>query len=317
MKKKRILNFIFFLFACVGILHLINRLIAYKVDEKGRLSSVPGRFYNWNGDQIFYQVKGDGKPLLLLHDLKAASSGYEWDRVLTLLAKDHRVYAIDLIGCGRSAKPGLSYVAFYYVQLIQAFLRDIVRQKADIAASNSSTALAVSAASYSSELIDKIVLINPELTQPLDYGSPILNKCLPKLLQAPVIGTFIYNMIFTRSRLEADICEGLLYNPFNATDELIENCWAGAHRGDSKGRYFYASQLGGYLHTDPSAAYERAANDILVIYGEAFKSKEASEAWLKEIKPEIKTEEIGKSDRLPHFEEPEKFVSAVESFLAD
>ena len=50
-----------------------------------------------------------GTPVLLIHDLSPLSSSYEWCRYAKKLEKQHTVYTIDLLGCGRSEKPYLTY----------------------------------------------------------------------------------------------------------------------------------------------------------------------------------------------------------------
>ena len=62
--------------------------------------------------------KGEGTPLLLVHDLNCASSNYEWKYVVDDLSKRHTVYAIDLLGCGHSDKPKMTYTNYLYVQLL-------------------------------------------------------------------------------------------------------------------------------------------------------------------------------------------------------
>ena len=61
--------------------------------------------------------------MLLLHDLHCASSGREWQYIEDTLAQDHTVYTLDLLGCGRSDKPAITYTNFLYVQLIVTFIK--------------------------------------------------------------------------------------------------------------------------------------------------------------------------------------------------
>jgi pimeloyl-ACP methyl ester carboxylesterase len=58
---------------------------------------------------VHYREVGDGPPLLLIHGLMTTS--YSWRYVLDDLARDHRVIAPDLPGCGRSDKPRVRYGA--------------------------------------------------------------------------------------------------------------------------------------------------------------------------------------------------------------
>ena len=314
-KKHRILKFILFIIACIGLIHLINRLIAYLADKKGRLTTTSGKIFVWRGDQIYYQVTGAGKPILLIHDLDPVASAYEWNRVIAGLAGNHRVYALDLAGCGRSSKENQTYVAFYQVQMIQAFLKEIVQEPCDIIASHHSAAFIASAAAYDSSYIGKVILINPEAPAELPDSPDLRKKLLINAFKAPIIGTFLYNLRFSRARIESDMTDSGFYNPFNVTDEFVEVCYEGAHKGDGKGRNLYLSQIGGYLFVDPTSALKKLSNDLLVIYGQAFRNKAASIKALSGIRDDLTIEEIPKAGMLPQFEEPESFVDTILTFL--
>jgi pimeloyl-ACP methyl ester carboxylesterase len=59
-----------------------------------------------NGVMLAYRVAGDpaAPPLVLLHGL--GDSAADWEPLLPALARDHRVYALDLRGHGQSSHPG-------------------------------------------------------------------------------------------------------------------------------------------------------------------------------------------------------------------
>ncbi|MET9919301.1 alpha/beta fold hydrolase [Streptomyces sp. NPDC006435] len=58
------------------------------------------------GVRLAYRVSGppDAAPLVLLHAL--GENAGDWDAVAPVLARDHRVHALDLRGHGRSDRPG-------------------------------------------------------------------------------------------------------------------------------------------------------------------------------------------------------------------
>jgi pimeloyl-ACP methyl ester carboxylesterase len=53
--------------------------------------------------RLFYEEKGSGRPLLLIHGFGAST--FTWRHIAPELARDHRVIAVDLKGFGRSDKP--------------------------------------------------------------------------------------------------------------------------------------------------------------------------------------------------------------------
>ncbi|MBE9014430.1 alpha/beta fold hydrolase, partial [Pseudanabaenaceae cyanobacterium LEGE 13415] len=62
------------------------------------------KIWMWKGFQVAYQAQGtEGIPVVLVHGFGA--SFFHWRKNIPELAKNCRVYAIDLIGFGKSAKP--------------------------------------------------------------------------------------------------------------------------------------------------------------------------------------------------------------------
>ena len=109
------------------------------------------------------------------------------------LEKTNTVYTIDLLGCGRSDKPNITYTNYLYVQLIDNFIKDVIKEKADVVATGSSVSFTVMACNMEKNLFKKIILINPEEMSVLNR-TPDKKKNVAKfLLDLPVIGTFLYN----------------------------------------------------------------------------------------------------------------------------
>ena len=53
--------------------------------------------------EIYYQVEGQGAPLLFLHGLGSSSAGWQYQR--ESFSKDYQVILVDVRGHGRSDKP--------------------------------------------------------------------------------------------------------------------------------------------------------------------------------------------------------------------
>lgn len=63
-------------------------------------ASVNGTYFNFKGTKIYYEVTGQGEPLLLLHNFNSTADS--WKPYIDSFAKKFRVVAIDMIGHGRS-----------------------------------------------------------------------------------------------------------------------------------------------------------------------------------------------------------------------
>ena len=129
--KKHIKNSALLLCIVSGLIIIINKLISVFSHMTDYLPS-GGKYYHWKYGNIYYTKSGKGKPVLLIHDLDPTASSYEWKAVTKKLAENHTVYAIDLLGCGRSEKPNMTYTNYLYVQLINEFISNVINEKTDV-----------------------------------------------------------------------------------------------------------------------------------------------------------------------------------------
>src|ERR1700738_1147113 len=60
-----------------------------------------GQYAEVNGINLYYEIHGTGRPLILLHG--GLGSGEMFGPVLPMLAERHQVVAVDLQGHGRTA----------------------------------------------------------------------------------------------------------------------------------------------------------------------------------------------------------------------
>lgn len=72
---------------------------------------------------LFYEEAGGGVPVLLLHELGGSSES--WRAVVSLLAVDRRVVAVDLRGAGRSEKPPGAFALADLADDLGALLRTL------------------------------------------------------------------------------------------------------------------------------------------------------------------------------------------------
>jgi len=78
--------------------------------------------FDYQGIRINYYQAGQGPPVILLHGFGACT--YTWRHLAPELAKDHRVFAIDLKGYGLSDKPeDGKYAVSDQADMVAAFIR--------------------------------------------------------------------------------------------------------------------------------------------------------------------------------------------------
>lgn len=129
---------------------------------KDALFSKYGNTYSWRFGSLYYTKHGTGSPLLLIHDLNNCSSELEFYKIKEELSRSHTVYTLDLLGCGRSDKPRITYTSYLYVQLINDFIKNVIGTKTDIISSGKSSSLIFLACYTEPRNFSRLMMINPE-----------------------------------------------------------------------------------------------------------------------------------------------------------
>ncbi len=107
------------------------RMISQVMDARLRLAGFHSEYVYVGPYRVHYFVGGKGTPLLLIHGLGARSE--DWTPEMPAYAKSgFQVYAIDLLGCGRTDRPDIAYTIGQQVDLIQGFLRAVHVERADV-----------------------------------------------------------------------------------------------------------------------------------------------------------------------------------------
>ncbi|MEM8808622.1 MAG: alpha/beta fold hydrolase [Cyanobacteria bacterium P01_G01_bin.38] len=94
------------------------------------LSETVGAHWSWRNFQVYYvragEARPDRPPLLLVHGFGASTD--HWSRNIAELQTDFEVWAIDLIGFGRSSKPAGGYSAELWRDQLHDFVTEVVGQ---------------------------------------------------------------------------------------------------------------------------------------------------------------------------------------------
>ena len=297
--------------AATGVIHIVNHAIFTTATLKDLLKSSANNYYDWRFGKVYYKKKGHGRPLLLIHDLTVYSSAYEWNEVIDKLAENHTVYALDLLGCGRSEKPKITYTNFLYVQLISDFIKNVIHEKTDIVASGFSGSFVLLACHNEPELFGKLSLINPPALSGLSKAPTKRNKLYKFILELPIFGTLIYNMKTCQSNIQLLFTEQYLFNPFLASAEIIDTYYEASHKGYGNARFLLSSIVGNYTNNSITHALKDINNSIVIISGEAeVQNEETKDSYLK-YNPAIEYFNISKTKHLPQLENPDSLLEIL------
>lgn len=199
-------------------------------------SPIAHQFWTWKPDdrrtfRIAYQQQGDrGIPVILIHGFGAGT--FHWRKNLPELAMNARVYAIDLLGFGKSDQPTPKEEADYtfetWAQQILDFCREVIGEPALLVGNSIGCVVAMQAAVDGAEWIKGVALLNCSLrllhdrkrsTQPFyKQFAPILQN----VLQYKPIGHWFFNQL-ARPKTVKKVLLQAYQRPEAVTDELVND----------------------------------------------------------------------------------------------
>lgn len=315
--KKNIRHFFLLTALATGCIYGFNKFIDASLRVRKLLSTNSGHFFEWRYGNIFYTKNGNGSPVLLIHDLHPASSSMEWSHLIKKLEKNHTVYAIDLLGCGRSDKPNLTYTNYMYVQLITDFVKKVIEEKTDVFATGDSGSFTLMAANMDENIFHRIFIISPSSLESLQANPNNQNNLIKKILEIPIIGTFFYNL-----EMREDKITNLFENSYYRKKSLIPNkikdfYYESAHFNKSSGKFLFGSIIGNYTNINIIPALKKIENPIYLIGNrEKEESIQIIDSYLK-YDENIETAYISNCGKLPQLEASDKLYEIIKMFYED
>lgn len=289
-------------------MHIVNRYTDICITPVTTVKN--DKTFVWKDLKINYSEKGNSNnpALLLLHNLSPSSSKEEWYCIDDKLAKHFHIFELDLPGCGRSDKPNVTYINYMYVQLLHDFIKDIMRKKVNICTTAYSSAFTIMAARMYTEIIDKIIVINPTSFDKLYAPVTKEGKLKETILDLPILGTFLYNCIMSKSSIEDNYKYVYFYNEKNVPEKAIDISYYNAHCKQSSGKYLLGSMLGNYTNINIIHALPNINNQIYLIGNGNYKNIFQE---YKKYNPSIRAIYLSNCRLLPQMEIPETIIEKI------
>ena len=200
-------------------------------DLSDPLSLRRSQVWEWQGFPIRYQHWGDeGSPVILIHGFGASSD--HWRKNLPVLGQHHRVYALDLLGFGQSAKPTpgqpLSYTFETWGQQTIAFAEQVIGEPAYVVGNSIGAVVALQAAVFAPSQVLGVALLNCSLRLLHDrkrstlpwyrqWSAPILQR----VLGIRPLGHFFFAQL-ANPRTVRQILQQAYGRKAAVTDELVQ-----------------------------------------------------------------------------------------------
>lgn len=159
-----------------------------------------------------YWAEGEaGSPIVLIHGIGAYVES--WLSSFTSLVSEHRVYAMDLLGQGRTDKPlNTSYKIRDFAQFVMDFMAVLKIERAHVVGSSLGGAIGTRLALMFPEAVDKLVLV---------ASSGLGKKISPtlRIWAIPLLGEFLNRPSLAGGER---YLKALVYDPTVITREIIE-----------------------------------------------------------------------------------------------
>lgn len=187
--------------------------------------------WQWRGYPIAYQSAGATGPAIVLVHGFGACWGH-WRRNLPVLGQECRVFALDLIGFGASAKPQpgieIEYTFATWSQLLGDFCREVVGEPAFLIGNSIGCVVVFQTAVDAPDWTRGLAALNCSLRLLHDrkrrslpwyrqWGAPVLQQ----ILANRTVGQFFFKQI-ARPGTVRNILRQAYINPEAVTDELVD-----------------------------------------------------------------------------------------------
>jgi pimeloyl-ACP methyl ester carboxylesterase len=247
--------------------------------------------------QIYYRTEGSGEPVLMLH--KASLSSEEFVELLSLISKNYKAIAMDVLGCGNSDQPEFKPQIKDYVHNIIHFLDVLKIEKTNVVGRLFGASLAVELATIYPERINRLVLCD------LLYVEPeILKKAEQEFRNETLVfkedGSHLIN-VWNGRRAKPPV---KLEMAQRATVEYLKSD-LGRRAGESHHAKFTY---------DVGPRLPKIKSPVLLLYSERSGLYARLEATKKLI-PSCSAKLIQGTPSFPTWEKPEEYAEAIMSFL--
>jgi pimeloyl-ACP methyl ester carboxylesterase len=200
-----------------------------QVASVASIASIPGTYWQWQGHSLYYVKAGSRQagrpPLLLIHGFGASTD--HWRKNIAELQQDFEVWAIDLLGFGRSAKPNLQYSGDLWRNQLHDFITEVIREPVVLAGNSLGGYASLCVAAQHPTSVVGVILLNS--AGPFSNTQPEQKpNLLQTLMRSVLLQPWAIYLIFQYTRQRSVIRKTLqkVYLDQSAvTEQLIEDIY--------------------------------------------------------------------------------------------
>jgi pimeloyl-ACP methyl ester carboxylesterase len=276
------------------------------------LGGEPGEVL-WRGHRVAFTQHGQGSPVLLVHGLYPGASSFEWHRAIPALAERHTVFALDLLGFGRSDRPAARYSPGLYQALLADVVARVIGAPCAVAASGLSAAQLIALAVRAPGHIASLALVAPTGVAHLRETEAMRSGSTRFLLGAPLVGNAVYHRLTSPARMRKQLWE-MYADDRLVTPELVEHYVHCAQQPG--GKHAIRTLLDGRLTVDVRAAVRRLRLPTLLLWGDVARRNPVAHAHaFRVLKHDLEWTLVHDAGDLPHDERSDEVNATLRSFL--
>lgn len=231
-----------------------------------------GQYWSWRDYQIHYVKAGanpEKPPLLLVHGFGASTD--HWKKNIAELQHEFEVWAIDLLGFGRSTKADTQYSADLWCNQLNDFINQVIQRPVVIAGNSIGGYTALATNALFPEVTAGGVLLNPvgsfsDIPQPEPTTmQKAMGNTMKLLLNQDWVSWLIFKSVQNKNYIRKTL-QKVYVHQAEVTDELIEDiyrpsCDVGAAKTFAR---LFRSPKG-----EPAdSLLQKLENPLLIIWGE-------------------------------------------------
>lgn len=267
------------------------------------------------GGRVAYYADNSapGRPLLLIHSINAAPSAREVAPLFDHYRGVRPVYALELPGFGFSQRQQVDYTPALYADTLIEFCQQVVGEAVDAIALSTSAEFLARAAVSEPALFQSLVLVSPTGMGSREPPSGAASDRLRKLFSIPLLSDGLYRGLTTRASIRyfLDLSfEGAV------PVELVDQAWATARQPGAQYAPFSFLSMSLFTTGAADSLYKPLRVPALVLYDRDPNINFDRLGELTEQNACIVEQRIAPTRGLPHWEQPEQTIHALDRFWA-
>ena len=195
------------------------------------IAQFPGTYWQWRGNSIYYVRAGEpssNPPLLLVHGFGASTD--HWRKNIAQLQEQFQIWAIDLLGFGRSAKPRQEYNGNLWREQLHDFITEVIGQPTVLAGNSLGGYASLCVAAEYPQSTAGLILLNSagpfsnteDSAEQSNFNT--VGKLARSIMLQPWASFLLFQYVRRRSIIRKTL-NNVYFDPNAVTEQLIEDIY--------------------------------------------------------------------------------------------